>query len=261
MNDDNNPAIDEDDRYEFFSLHRPFYLSHTFYGGRQQLIGILDARYDGMWWTSATGDISYCLEPAELDAIIRAFCAAPEQQKKRIGYFREYVPLFPRAALPDADLTESHLVKLRALNARLTDIEVQLVREVQPQVKALQARVDDPEDWLQDFECEISLRFSVGSDDPYYDEEDSENVLLTREHSYSTIHAHYNDRVVDGINWNMYERCDCNWHPMHEEVHCWLYHDLYDHADIGWANLLRIDEVWIDVQFWQQRWEKGLCKP
>lgn len=260
MKDDNAPAIDKDDEYEFCSLHRPFYLRHTFYGSRQQVIGTLDPRYGGMWWTPVTGDTCYCLDSTELDAIIRAHCATPEQQTKRISYFREYIPLLPRTALSDADLTESHQEKLRALNARLMDIEVQLVREVQPQVSALQARVDDPEDWLQDFECEISLRFSVGADDPYYDEEDSENALITRQHSYCMIYDHYNDRVSDGINWNMYERCDCNWHPMHKEVHCWLYHDLYDHAHIGWANLLRIDEVWIDVHFYHQRWEKNLCQ-
>lgn len=258
MKDLDNSSIEEDDRYEFCWLHRPFYLNHTFYGGRQQVIGRLDARYGGLWWTHANSDTSYCLKPIELDAIIRAHCTTPEQQKRRTCYFQEYVPLLPKTTLPDDDLTEIHLGKLRALNARLTDIEEQLVREVQPQVEALQARVDDPEDWLQDFECEISLRFSVSADDPDYDEEDSENALLTREHSYDTIHAHYNDRVVDGINWNMYEKRDgC---AMRDDTHCWLFHDLYDHADIGWANLLRIDEVWIDVQFWQQRWEKGLCQ-
>jgi hypothetical protein len=261
MKNDNNSAIDKDDDYEFCSLHEPFYLSHTFYNGRQQVIGKMDARYGGMWWTPATGETSYCLAPTELDAIIRAHCASPDKQVERRSNFREYAPLLPCRSLPDTELTEIQLEKLRALNARLMDMEVQLVREVQPQVDALQARVDDLEDWLQDFECRILLRFSVGTDDPDYDEEDSENVLLTRKHSYSTIHDHYNDRVVDGINWNMYERLDCDWHPMHKEVHCWLYHDLYDHADIGWANLLRIDEVWIDVKFWQQRWEKGLCKP
>jgi hypothetical protein len=148
--------------------------------------------------------------------------------------------------------------KLSVLSARMTKIEEQLVRELFPQVQALQARVDDPEDWLQDFECDITLRFYVGADDPDYDEENSDNVLITREHGFDLIHDLYNSRVVEGINWNMYEQRDgCS---MRDEIHCWLFHDLYDHTHIGWANLLRIDNVRIDVTFLQQRWETGLCR-
>lgn len=258
MKNDNNSAIDKDDDYEFCSLHEPFYLSHTFYNGRQQVIGKMDARYGGMWWTPATGETSYCLAPTELDAIIRAHCEALDRKTESTEFYCEYVPLRPTRALPFEELTEVHMEKLSVLSARMTKIEEQLVRELFPQVQALQARVDDPEDWLQDFECDITLRFYVGADDPDYDEENSDNVLITREHGFDLIHDLYNSRVVEGINWNMYEQRDgCS---MRDEIHCWLFHDLYDHTHIGWANLLRIDNVRIDVTFLQQRWETGLCR-
>ena len=90
-------------------------------------------------------------------------------------------------------------------------IEQDLIREVQPQLDALKSRVDNPENWLQDFECEINFRLSAGKDDTEYDKEESENVIIIRrQHCSESVKESL--RTDKGINWNEFE----DWEGHHD---------------------------------------------
>ena len=167
--------------------------------------------------------------------------------------FNEYTPLLPERALSVADMTPEQRVRLTKLNQQLSQIEMDIVREALPQLAKLQARVNDPDDWLQDYECDCKLRFSLRHDDAFYDEEDSENVIVDLREYLKGITDGKGCLLGDGRNWNEFRHQQD--HPMHGEFHCWLFHCLYDHTHIGWANILRIGEVWIDIDFRLQRWE------
>ena len=168
--------------------------------------------------------------------------------------FNEYAPLLPERSLAVADMTPVQRARLERLNQQLMKIEKDIVNEALPQLKSLHARVNDPDDWLQDYECDCKLRFSLRHDDPDYDEEDSENVIVDlREYLKGMEEKDKHWGLADGNNHNEFEHWED--HPMQGEFHCWLFHCLYDHTHIGWANILRIGEVWIDIDFRLQRWE------
>jgi hypothetical protein len=46
-------------------------------------------------------------------------------------------------------------------------------------------------------------------------------------------------------NWNEYQyRPE---HPLSKEFHCYFFHHLYDHTYLAWEDILRIEEIWIEV--------------
>lgn len=169
--------------------------------------------------------------------------------------FREYAPLLPERKLKAEDLSPEQRQTLMNLNARLMQIEKDVLHESMLQIELLQKRVDDPDDWLEDYECECKFRFSLREDDQDYDEENSENVVIELT-EYLKGHSRGEFGLADGENHNEFQHWE--WHPMREEFHCWLYHCLYDHTHIGWANMLRIGEVWIDIDITLQHWEYKL---
>jgi hypothetical protein len=64
-------------------------------------------------------------------------------------------------------------------------------------------------------------------------------------------HHKWHFGLADGQNHNEF----MHWvnHPMKDEFHCWVYHCLYDHAHLGWEELLRIGEIWIDMSVIYQK--------
>jgi hypothetical protein len=246
----NDPIEIEDDDGRCFLRN---YISQSFLDGRHRLIGDIEIKWNRVRWSPACSGIWYYMPIEELGQLIVQNCG-PNNQRENDDTFREYAPLRPERELRAEDITPEQRKTLMNLNARLMQIEKDLLNESMPKIETLQKRVDDPDDWLEDFECECKLRFSLRTDDLDYDEEDSENVIIELK-EYMKGHVRGEFGMADGVNHNEFERWEG--HPMREEFHCWLYHCLYDHTHIGWVNMLRIGEVWIDIEFTLQRWE---CK-
>ena len=143
---------------------------------------------------------------------------------------------------------------LQRLNDRLTVIEQQVTREALALFAQLDARVQDPQDWLSDYEIELEVRFWLREDDPAY-QEDDDNILATlKEHLKLQRHLPEPFGIDDGINHNIFQGMDG--HPMQGEFHCWLYHCLYDHTDLWFNDMLRIGHIWVELQvLYQHRCE------
>jgi hypothetical protein len=46
-------------------------------------------------------------------------------------------------------------------------------------------------------------------------------------------------------------------HPMKDEHHCWLFHDLYDHdypdsPRLPWKDIMHIGTIWVDIEIMHQ---------
>ena len=151
-------------------------------------------------------------------------------------------PMDLKALSPD----QRHYVQ--QLNERLAAIEHHVQREATALNSQLQTRVQDPVDWLSDYEIELEVTVWLREDDPAY-QEDDDNILAALRESLKPVFA---PRVLlrDGTNYNAFQQMDG--HPMQKEVHCYLYHRLYGHTDLWFDDMLRIGRIWVDIQVWYQ---------
>ena len=56
----------------------------------------------------------------------------------------------------------------------------------------------------------------------------------------------------DSVDHNLFRFEDD--HPLKDTgFHCWTYHELYHHTNLGWADILRIGTIWVDIDIVYQR--------
>ena len=157
----------------------------------------------------------------------------------------DYVRYEDKNKLKAEDLSTEQRQFLVQLNEKLVDIEKGIKKECQSLIEELEKRITDPVDWLEDYEIDCDVSFHLKEDDPDYSER-SDNILAQLSQPFKSEFE--NCGIADGVNYN--ELWD---HPMKDEHHCWLYHELYDHAGLGWVNVLRIGSIWVDIHVYYQR--------
>ena len=146
---------------------------------------------------------------------------------------------------------KKEILQIKELNDRLVIIEEKLYKEMSRQFETVQKRVEDKNDWLTDFELEVEISFWLGEDDPAY-EEDDDNDIITLKDSFM-LHDYENPKgwlLNDGFNHSEFPY----WkeHPLSEQHHCWTLHSLYAHTDLCWSEVLRIKDIWIDIELISQ---------
>ena len=142
------------------------------------------------------------------------------------------------------DLSQTQREFLMKLNKTLIKLEKQIQAELNRLHILGKQRVEDHSDWVEDFEIEAYINFILNESDPEFDE-DLDNILVQLRESRpdeKRVKPPYLGN--EQINHNTFQHWE---HPMSNEYHCWLYHCLYDHTDLGWSNILRIGEIWLDV--------------
>ena len=156
------------------------------------------------------------------------------------------------------EMTREQRLFLINLNNKLSEIEHQLKKEVLEIIKTMDNRLSDDADWINDYEIECTVEFYLNADDPAYsDEEDNllaeftEGVALLRyaDHSLLASDENWNDQSIPDID-----------NPEEREHHCWFYHQLYDHARCSWENMLRVGDIWVDLNLTLQHHLKLSCK-
>ena len=115
----------------------------------------------------------------------------------------------------------------------------------------LEKRVKDTNDWLEDYEIDCYMTFHLKEDDPGYDE-DSDNILVELAVGFGSMKSGRREwGIADGNDHNtLHSLVKCS---MVDEYHCYLYHSLYDHTDLGWVNMLRIGTIWVDIEVQYQK--------
>ena len=168
---------------------------------------------------------------------------------KRLGNMRKQAS--EESRLHPTEMTREQRLFLVRLNRRLAEIEQQLHKEALPLFPALDARVADDTDWVTDYEIEGIIEFWLNGSDPAF-VEDEDNILAVIDHY--KIGRKYDKYEVEWptFNWNDCGIMDLD-DPTQNEYHCWLYHHLYDHAGLCWADLLRIGRIWVDLKVTYQR--------
>lgn len=77
------------------------------------------------------------------------------------------------------DMTESQLASLRHINHTLIKLEPVIVSEFSRLNSLAKARVEDQEDWVDDYEIRCHITFYLNENDPSYSEE-KDNILAGR---------------------------------------------------------------------------------
>ena len=171
-----------------------------------------------------------------------------EAQKDSLLKFQTGIKLLDKNSVKPEDLTKDQKGFLFNLNKQLSEIEKEMNPEMIKLNKVAKARLEDPNDWVSDYELECVITFFLNDNDSEYDE-DIDNVLV----ELSECALADDDSVYgwdDNENYNEFQYWD---HPMSKEKHCNLYHCLYDHTKLGWSNILRIGCIWIDVKIEYQK--------
>ena len=81
--------------------------------------------------------------------------------------------------------------------------------------------------------------------------DDDDHILVTRNEWLSHLkryleHPDEAGGIGSGDNYNEFQFMEG--HLRQAEHHCWLYHDLYDHAGLQWEDLLRIGDIRVDLK-------------
>lgn len=152
------------------------------------------------------------------------------------------------AALYKGEFTAEEISRLLCFNQRLLALEQYLCELAAKECVALDARVFDPNDPLDDYEIEATLYFTLGEDDPEFDE-DCDNYLTQRQIGLKRLHRDW------GLGDGQDHREPGRHFPgdLKEVPHCWLFHDLYDHSygleqpSLTLQDCLRVDSIWVNV--------------
>lgn len=149
-----------------------------------------------------------------------------------------------------SSLTEDEISRLRLFNERMRELGREIQIEGSRQVELLAKRVADPLDPLDDFEIEADMSFILREDDPAYFEDD-DNVLTRR--------IHY----IPKNRQSNFDRYECaGVVKFGIENHSYIFYDLHsmsyglEQQALSLKDILRIGEVWIDVDIRVQMFRK-----
>ena len=162
------------------------------------------------------------------------------------------ISLNNRHLLPIENLTLQQKDHLMKINKRLKQIEERFKREVINQVKTLESRLNDSEDWLADYEMELKIDFYIKESDPDYKE--GEDCIL---YTYFDHFKHkWQDKEDEYFGFGDNADHSEFRHREHDltkgDRHCYSFHDLVDHSLLGWANILRIGSICVSTEFVHQ---------
>lgn len=187
-------------------------------------------------------------------------CEVVRDLQEQIGKLDSYIGHLrcKLYALPDyfdsaftddkGEFTVEEINELLRFNRKLVELELYLCELGAKECVSLDTRVSDPNDPLDDYEIEATLYFTLGEDDPEFDE-DSDNFLARRQIGLKRLHRDW------GLGDGQDHREPVRHFPgdLNKVSHCWLFHDLYDHSygleqpSLTLQDCLRVDSIWVDV--------------
>ncbi len=160
-------------------------------------------------------------------------------------------------SISTSELSEDQIASLRKLNTKLVEIEKIIKTEVTKLTEIGDSRIEDSNDWVNDYEIVCCITFYLNENDHDYKEdpdlmEGHDNTLI--EFSLCSKHQNWDFGIADGENHNEFHILSCisEDHPLKNEHHCYLFHKLID-TSMNWSNMLRIGFIWLDVNIVYQK--------
>lgn len=153
-----------------------------------------------------------------------------------------------KLAMPQVEMTEAQARQLLTLNRHLRGVTRHLRTVVDDVKPRLEAKRDDPDDPMVDFEIEARMDYQLREDDPDFAADD-DNYLSSRSESLkSSVYGWERDACAPS----------CLPAGLLAEPHCALFKDLYslscgaEGPRLSFSDCLRIGRVFVEVQICQQ---------
>ncbi len=142
---------------------------------------------------------------------------------------------------------------VKKLNERFREINVLIKDEVKRQYKVAEARVNDNDDWVRDFEIEWEIEFYIGEDDPAY-QEDDDNYIARFSDSLSYDSSDKLDDYIEEFYYsnnydhNEFKNLSDDKSDLNSFIHTFMLHELYDHQHLSFEEISRIKIIWVDFK-------------
>lgn len=133
-------------------------------------------------------------------------------------------------------LNEKTVETIAKLNKKLKTVEQRAHELAKHEHQSILKRVLEKENGICDYELEIVFAFFNGEE---------EIVLHTeymKPHFLLDKPKNLNDKQNHNVTSNIFPNQKLN-----AQKHCWLLHVLYDDLLISWQDIVKIDEVWFDI--------------
>ena len=127
------------------------------------------------------------------------------------------------------NISKAQLDKLIAINAKLAEVEKDIIKQCKKYHKQASAQKD--KNIIVDFELDPIISYYCG------------------------------DNLIYKCEWASYQGLEeykkTDWNTTHREElsafeHCWLFHDLYDHAFLTFSKISKITCIWWDIKVMYQ---------
>lgn len=161
-----------------------------------------------------------------------------------------------RSTFPRNNLTEEDLCKLRKVNTRLQDLEKILQDKIDGMLERLEGLDPDGVEWdsWDGTEIILCLSFNPENERPSYNADTwAEDGLMEPIEVKVKIWCDKRDRT-DEEPWGLDDRQNhsdlSGWEgeQMQHFHQCYLFHELWDHADVGTWGMLNLRSIWIEVK-------------
>ena len=149
------------------------------------------------------------------------------------------------------------------LNQKLINCWEKLNIEAKQALETLQSRLNKPGDFLHDFNMEAkvsSFIYVPGENGDMYEAENCiEEVLIDslEDDNYAVNHYEYFNEEC--LNCIPYLNRECNWNvdslfkgKFNEHFISQAIHDLYDHTNLSFPDILRINHLWAELRIEHQ---------
>lgn len=165
-------------------------------------------------------------------------------------------------------LSKKEMAKLYQVNARLIDLEKLLFSKATDLRTRLIGAPDPTDDGVKwdtwdGVDIELWLIFEPDSERPSYhhgtarDEMNLENLAFNDIRIWLNINDAATFNPADKNRWGIADGLDHNdisgidGHPFSNLPQCSLFHEIYDHAEVGIQGMLRLSQIWFDVNLKQ----------
>ena len=150
------------------------------------------------------------------------------------------------------ELTPSEVKHFARLNTFFLDLQDQTQATVTAIRKELEEKLKDKDPFINEYAIEVSAVLIHGENDPLSLDYDN-NFICALPHPVFHVVDHDDDPSDDYNDMGHWPN-----HPLHGQQHCCFFHEILAHIDpkLSLDDILRIDDVWIDVKVWHQCYRK-----
>lgn len=208
-----------------------------------------------------------------------SFVAMEDYQKyfveqAEIGYsefIRKYIhtrkydtPLIKRAIElnQNFEFTTKNIARLAEINDLLSEKEKSAFALATKYEEYILANIAEPNPFVFDYEIDFELALYSSNKYKGHPVLEENPILCYKPFNFSFtkkehIHLHKQpDGIEEITNWNEYQFSED--HPLKDQNHCLLFHDLYDNAFLAWQDIVDIETIWFDVILKIQNCQEGV---